>query len=394
MDTSGASSAPSVPEPKILWERDRERSFTLGDYYLGAYYNAKTYELKKYEAGSDLATAWEYGALLSMQDKLAKLDSSRVDMLNKVIYGLNYYGCQKNGSFFAYVVTHTPNFMGAQPTQYAYDDNAWISIELTRSYQLTGNAAYLSRAEDIMNNLMIGQAWFTGFGGFRWDYRNADGAMSCSTNETVKEFVDLYKITGNKNYRAWAENVYDFMDSHLRDKNQNIYYDSVWAAQEGSKWVETGVDASYYSYNTGTAISAAASLYGITGNARYLNDAKALARGAYNYFGNQKMHAGYVDYLTASNGDGNVWFSTLLLTGFLDLYQYDPSGTFPYIQAFQKGLDYGYEHYRSNKRMPRDWVQGWTSEDTLWSLDESATVQVYAQLALFYQQYRSTDQAG
>jgi hypothetical protein len=178
------------------------------------------------------------------------------------------------------------------------------------------------------------------------------------------------------------------MDSHLRNRNRNIYYNQVWGRQEGNgNWVEGSIDNAYYSYNTGTAISAAALLYGETGDQRYLNDAKALAKGAYDYFGNKNVRSGYVDYLTSSTGSGNVWQSTILLTGYIDLYQYDPSTTIKYIQAFQQGIDYGYDNYYTNGMIPRDWLKGWTNEDNYWSLDHSSNAQIYAQLALFYKQY-------
>ena len=386
--TSSATSSTPVAH---LWQRDALRAATLGQSFINGFYNKSNYLLLQYKNQASPATAWEYFALMGMQNKLAMLDSSQTSLFNNIIYGLDYYGAMKDGNFWAYQAYRYNSVMIAPATQYAYDDNGWISIELTHSYEITGNTAYLQRAETIMNNLLIGQAWFSPLGGFRWDYRNEPARPSCSTNDTVKEFLDLYKYTGDSYYLDWAKKVYDWMDSHLRNKSLNIYYNQVWAAQNNQgQWVESTVDDAYYTYNTGTAITAAASLYGVTKDKRYLSDAEMLANGAYNYFGNRNVRSGYVDYLTSSTGMGNVWFSSVLLTGFTDLYQYDPDTTMKYIQAFQNGIDYGYDHYYANGMIPRDWLKGWTQDDNLWALDHSANAQIYAQLALFYKQYANT----
>lgn len=386
---SNSNGGGNVGTITYLWQRDLQRATDLQQSFVNGFYNANAESLLKYGNSTDLATAWEYIGMLTMQNRLSALDSSNFPLLNTMIRGLDYYGSTKNGSFWAYVVNRSGSRNGAQPVDYAFDDNDWITIELMHAYALTGNKDYLTRAKTIVDKLELGEAYGP-YGGFRWDYngRNGTGASSCSTNEMVEIFLMLNKYTGDSKYMDLAKKVYDFMDANLRNPKLNIYYDRAGFSQNAQgAWFRNSYAEEYYSYNTGTAISAAAMLYGATKNQRYLNDAKALAQGAYNYFGNRGVRSGMVDYLTASNGNGNVWFSTLLLSGYTDLYPYDRSNTMKYIQAFQTGIDYAYGKFYKDGFISRDWLHGWNSQDNYWALDHSSNATIYAQLALFYKQY-------
>lgn len=366
-------------ESDELWERNRDRAFELGNRYKADYYNEDTHLLYRFLDEKDTASCWEYVGLMSLQDKLAKLDSDEIENLDNVIDGLFYYGKQQGGKFWAFVVDRGSQPYGAPNSKIAYDDDEWLIINYLRAYEITDNKEYLDMAE-YLTRFILEEAWFEPLGGIFWDYRK-EARHACSNNPMIKPLVDLYKHTDDEFYLDWAIKVYDFSRNALKNEELNIYYDLVGAKKVGDKWVEGKPAEDYYTYNTGTMISGAAALYGVTGEQKYLDEALSCAQGALEFFGDTDDKEGYVNWPSRAN----VWFNSILLRGYIDLYPYAKEETLPYIETFQRSIDYAYDNYYKDGYLPRDWINGWDNEKdgAKYALDRSATAEIYAMLALF-----------
>ena len=389
-----SSQAPLVEPPKAnandykaMAKQNTYRAKLLARTYMDDFYDPQTFvQFMEYPFRTvGVTTAWEYGAMMSMQTMMAKIDKSEISLMNNVIEGMQYYGRKKNGELEAYVV-HRGDFpMGASDEGLAYDDNIWIAINYIQAYQNTGNKTYLSQAEHIMNYLWE-EAWFEPLGGFFWDYRK-QARHSCSNNPAIKPYVDLYKLTGKKQYLDRAKQVFEFSYNALKDKKLNIYEDLVGARQENGKWVEgSSAGTGFYSYNTGAMISGASALYSVTKDKKYLDEALACAEGAYEYFGVKNQVKGYVGwpYKRENGSETQIWFNVILLRGYIDLYEVAPQEATKYILMFQNSIDYAFTHYLDGGYLPYDWLGGWHGKERdryKRALDHSSNVEIYAMLA-------------
>ena len=100
-------------------------------------------------------------------------------------------------------------------------------------------------------------------------------------------------------YLMYAEKVYNFQRTHLYKKSEGVYWDMLGAKGAGGDNIayETVDGVRYrghneeenplgesYSYNSGTMLSGAADLYGVTGRQEYLDDMKALSVNSFRAF--------------------------------------------------------------------------------------------------------------
>ncbi len=376
-------------ESAALAQRNKERAMELGKAYYKEFYNPLSHELLFNSPNTKgLASCWEYIGLMEMTDKLAYLDHDNIPLMENVIVGLEYYGYLKDGKLWGYVVNRGQTPRGATDPGLAFDDNEWLIINFLRAYEITGDKKHLQKAE-YLADFLIREAWFEPLGGMFWDSRK-HARHSCSNNPLIKPLVDLYRHTGKEEYLAWAKKIYAFSVHNLKDREKNIYEDLICAKQQADgTWVEGSPKGTgFYTYNTGTMISGAAALYGITGEQAYLDEALSCAKGAYDYFGDKTVKEGYVEWPVATT----IWFNCILLKGYIDLYPYAKEEALIYIEAYQKSIDYAYDHYKKDGFLPVDWLRGWredvTKDTYKEALDHSANVEMYALLSIFEQDIR------
>ena len=101
--------------------------------------------------------------------------------------------------------------------------------------------------------------------------------------------------------------------------------------------VDSGdINKNKFTYNTGNMIGSAAMLYELTGKDAYLADAKAMAEAAYTNFGKEyeKATPEQSYYIT---GEGNPWFQSSLLKGYIKLYEVDSSEP-KYVKSYLTAL--------------------------------------------------------
>lgn len=171
----------------------------------------------------------------------------------------NTFARNKNGSFLN-------NF---------YDDEGWWALTWMKAYDVTGNAAYLKRAETIFADMLTG--WDEIFGGGSWwtkerTYKNA------ITNElflTVAARL-AQRVTDKRRssiYRDWAERELDwFMHSGMLNA-QNLVNDGL--NDQGSN--NSGIT---WTYNQGVILGGLVEVCRLTGNEAYLDQAEAIASAA------------------------------------------------------------------------------------------------------------------
>lgn len=378
----------NITDPVQLAARNKERVLHMAkQYYQDFYVPEKGFlklfypptEIPKTKPRDEPATCWEYGALMSMQSQLAILSPDEIERLKEVNENLDYYGYLKEGKLWGYVVHRGSTKFGATDPGLAYDDLEWLVINFLRSYEVTKESAYLEKAEYLMN-FVLEDAWFEPLGGLFWDTRH-EARHSCSNNPAIKPLVDLYLHTGKERYLDWAKRIFEFSLT-LKNPELNIYEDLVRAEQkEDGSWAEGVPGGGYYTYNTGTMISGGAALYGVTKEQRYLDEALAAAKGAYEYF--SRPIADQVTYWPCTS---NIWFNCILLRGYLDLYPYAPEEAAFYINTFQNTMDFAYENYYYEGYLPINWIRGWGVMDRdkelkKDSLDHTANIEMYAMLA-------------
>ena len=76
---------------------------------------------------------------------------------------------------------------------------------------------------------------------------------------------------------------------------------------------------------------------------------------------------------------GDVWFTAVMLRGFIELYEIDHNKI--YLNSFKKSLDYAWEHARDEKGLFNTDFTGSSQDNRKWLLTQAAMVEMYARLA-------------
>lgn len=211
------------------------------------------------------AAAWDYSwALAALEDVAALPGGQRyLPLVRQVTNGLQAYW-DAGAVPPAYAPTPNP---GASAVKY-FDDNAWVGLDLVTAWRLTGDRAYLLRAEAVMRYEQSG--WDAAGGGIWWSdartYRNT------AANAPAAELAArLYLATGQRAYLAFAERVYAWERTTLTQPDG-------WVADGiGTLNLPVDVHEAQYTYNYGAVIGAATELYRATHAAAYLAEARRVA---------------------------------------------------------------------------------------------------------------------
>lgn len=146
------------------------------------------------------------------------------------------------------------------------DDVEWAVIALVRGYQITGKRAYLDAAAwnwDMTYN----RGWDNTYGGGIWE--NMDnvpngGKGGLSNWPQVIAGCMIYQSTGDVGYLNKCISIYNWTRTHCYDPATGRVYED---------YIASGFHGDDNSYNSGLLVNAANSLYRITGNQMYYDDA-------------------------------------------------------------------------------------------------------------------------
>lgn len=309
---------------------------------------------------------WPYSGTFSAVNALFDVtqDTTYKALLdNKVLVGLEeYFDTRRTPEAYASYIRTAPQ------SDRFYDDNIWLGIDFTDTYLLTKEAGYLQKAQLIWKFIESGTDNQLG-GGIYWCEQKKESKNTCSNAPGSVLALKLFKATQDSSYLDKGQQLYEWTQTQLQDSTDYLYFDNI--ALDGR------IGKAKFAYNSGQMMQSASLLYQLTGQKEYLTDAQNIAQACYNYF--------FMDY-TPTNGEpfkllkkGDLWFTAVMLRGFIELYRIDHNKT--YLDAFNKSLEYAWEHARDEKGLFSTDLSGNDRDSRKWLLTQAAMVEMYARLA-------------
>lgn len=309
---------------------------------------------------------WPYSGTFSAVNALFETtqDKKYHQLLDeRVLPGLNeYFDTARTPNAYSSYVKSAP------ASDRFYDDNVWLGIDFTDTYQLTKDKKYLDKATMIWNFIESGTDDLLG-GGIYWCEQKKESKNTCSNAPGSVFALKLFKATNDSTYLKKGKALYDWTKKHLQDSTDYLYFDNVR--------LDGKIGKAKFAYNSGQMMQSAALLYQLTDNPVYLEEAQNIAKECYNYF--------FTDFNTNSGESfkmikkGDVWFTAVMLRGFIELYHLDKNKT--YIDAFDKSLSYAWENARDEKGLFHTDLSGNNKDDKKWLLTQAAIVEMYGRLA-------------
>ena len=437
-----------------------EHSFTGGTSAMRMYdtYNTSTHP------GSGTADVWPYTAALeahcSVLEALDQLHDVAPDLyadnhdrfvtrlkqlfasldFYRGTYTLNSYAQVKNWSIYGVHRGGSKGSAAVTGIENVYDDQMWICRELVRAYRLTGDEAYLTKAEYLANYCIDGwdcclDADGNEYGGITWG-PGYNSKHSCSNGPLIQPLVWLYEIYNTPDeeanlryfyiladgtrtnelrrhsevYLDFAKRIYAWQKEKLLNTTTGVYWDMLGAPGE-IKYVGEGrnkyrdhVDTggptgTAYTYNTGTMLAGTAELYRVTGEESYRADVDALARSSWTQFakGVRKNGVVYREWPTDGKAEEgfNAWFDNVLMRAYVDAHPYNTTTynnkpcTQNALESFQQNLDYAFENYQRDAMLPINLLNGWDvstgDANVTKGFHQLAFAAEYAMLAVWHQ---------
>lgn len=283
-----------------------------------------------------------------------------------------------------------------------YDDQMWLIRELLDSYKLTGKKGYLEKAEYLTAYVLDGwdvtrDQYGKENGGITWG-PGYTTKHACSNGPLISPLVwlhELYKGTSDKiehryvdeqdkksrrirqlekqqYYLEYAKSIYDWQKQNLLNAdgvytdmmggcvpNCDVRYEEVDGVQYRANTPLTQAVGEAYTYNSGTMLSGAVDLYRVTGEEKYAEDCRALAKNSFKQFAS--LGKDIPQYYSFETDGFKNWFNGVLMRSYSEATLLDDQIE-NYLTAFQRNLDYGFEHFSYNGFLPTDLLKGW-SED-------------------------------
>ncbi len=191
---------------------------------------------------------------------------------------------------------------GTEDTDRYYDDNAWLVLALAEVFEVTKDRKFLERSVATFRFVTSCEDDKLG-GGLYWREKFLSSKNTCTNAPAIVGALRLYQLTGEGKYLETAQRLYAWVNSRLQD-NDGLYWDNIQ--------VDGRLNRRKYSYNSALMIRANCLLHQITGEARYLDEAKRVARAAEKYWIRE-------DGAVADSGK----FAHLLLEAFLAVSERD-----------------------------------------------------------------------
>lgn len=249
-----------------------------------------------------------------------------------------------------------------------YDDNVWLGIDFTDTYQLTKDKKYLDKAAMIWNFIESGTDSLLG-GGIYWCEQKKESKNTCSNAPGSVFALKLFKATNDSAYFKKGKALYDWTKECLQDGTDYLYFDNIR--------LDGKIGKAKFAYNSGQMMQSAALLYQLTQDPAYLEEARNIAKECYNYFFTDFTPTGGEAFKMIKKGD--IWFTAVMLRGFIELYHLDKNKT--YIEAFNHSLDYAWNNARDEKGLFHTDLSGNNKDEKKWLLTQAAIVEMYGRLA-------------
>ena len=311
---------------------------------------------------------WPYSGTFSAVNALfeATHDKKYKKLLDsRVLPGLEeYFDTQRvPNAYSSYIRT-------APASDRFYDDNVWLGIDFTDTYQMTQEPKYLDKAQLIWKFIESGTDSILG-GGIYWSEQKKESKNTCSNAPGSVLALKLFKATNDSSYFEKGKKLYEWTQRNLQDSTDYLYFDNIR--------LDGKIGKAKFAYNSGQMMQSAALLYQLTKNPIYLKDAQNIAKECFNYF--------FTDFTPATNEEafrmlkkGDIWFTAVMLRGFIELYRIDKDKT--YINAFNKSLSYAWDNARDENGLFNTDLSGKSKDQKKWLLTQAAMVEMYSRLAM------------
>ena len=311
---------------------------------------------------------WPYSGTFSAVNALfeATHDKKYKKLLDsRVLPGLEeYFDTQRvPNAYSSYIRT-------APASDRFYDDNLWLGIDFTDTYQMTQEPKYLDKAQLIWKFIESGTDSILG-GGIYWCEQKKESKNTCSNAPGSVLALKLFKATNDSSYFEKGKKLYEWTQRNLQDSTDYLYFDNIR--------LDGKIGKAKFAYNSGQMMQSAALLYQLTKNPIYLKDAQNIAKECFNYF--------FTDFTPATNEEafrmlkkGDIWFTAVMLRGFIELYRIDKDKT--YINAFNKSLSYAWDNARDENGLFNTDLSGKSKDQKKWLLTQAAMVEMYSRLAM------------
>ncbi|MCH7409087.1 glycoside hydrolase family 76 protein [Belliella sp. DSM 111904] len=315
---------------------------------------------------------WPYVGMLTAGNVLYELG------YDKSIFDREFEGLERYYDDRDLLPTYQAYPRSEQSTDHYYDDSAIVAMELITAYRLTGNPFYLERAKLITDFIMSGEDDRMG-GGLYWFERVSTNCMTdpncikAANTTAYAAYVtsELFLITNENLYNEFAKRTYQWNYDNLRDPADNVYWNDIH--------IGTGnINTRKWTYNAAMMIMSGINLYEISGDEKYIDQAKATAAGAFSRFTSVVN-----DQLFYPDHDS--WFNVELMSSYIELAAYDPKAR-DYIQVFLRNLDYAWENARNDRgQFYEDW-SGNNQGRYYWLLHQAALIEAYGRASLFLEE--------
>lgn len=309
---------------------------------------------------------WPYSGTFSAVNALleaTKNDTYRSILDKQVLPGLEeYFDTRRVPQAYASYIRTAPL------SDRFYDDNVWLGIDFTDTYLMTKEDKYLEKAALIWKFIESGMDDRLG-GGIYWCEQKKESKNTCSNAPGSVFALKLFKATQDSSYLQKGQKLYEWTKARLQDPTDYLYFDNVS--------LDGNIGKAKFAYNSGQMMQSAVLLYQLTGRKDYLTDAQNIAEACHNYF--------FLNY-TPAYGEpfkllkkGDVWFTAVMLRGFIELYRTDGNKT--YLDSFDKSLDHAWQHARDEKGLFNTDFSGKSRDNRKWLLTQAAMVEMYARMA-------------
>lgn len=252
-----------------------------------------------------------------------------------------------------------------------YDDNIWIGIDFLDVYFLTHENKYLSKAKMIWNFIQSGTDEKLG-GGIYWCEQKKESKNTCSNAPGAVYALKLFQATNDSTFLMQGKKLYEWTKKNLQDTEDYLYFDNIN--------LDKIIGKAKFAYNSGQMMQAASILYKLTKNSEYLFDAQNIAKGCSDFF--------FTKFVTPSGEKiklikkGDVWFSAVMLRGFIELYNIDKNRI--YLDDFDKSLDYAWQHAREKNGLFNSDFSGEKKDEKKWLLTQAAMVEMFSRIAIVF----------
>jgi mannose/cellobiose epimerase-like protein (N-acyl-D-glucosamine 2-epimerase family) len=291
---------------------------------------------------------WGSGVMFSAVVGAARHDPKYKSIMRKFFDGMESYWDTK-----VKIPGYEPAPTGGGGSDKYYDDNAWMVMMFLEAYEISGESRYLKRAEEVLDFVMSGWDEEAG-GGIWWHEKHKDGSKNTCVNGPAA--VGCFRMAKFSDPKKAAKRIADggkivkWTTETLRAPN-GLFADAI-NVTTGKK------NPDQLTYNAALMLRAYISLYALTGEDLYLDEAKLMGKAA----------DGLLSRETGAYRDPLKW-SHLMVEADLELYRWTKEDYL--LKRAKTNCDVHYAEWK--KSPPPDLIANASLARELWLMADHET---------------------